>query len=199
MKFYIKTSKGFYKNALYGNTFSKNKNNAFMFDDFKDASLVLHALLVNGAQGQILKEGDNMKNSNEVNALLDIAQKSIFGAAGAAENPKSSVIQVVIVEPLTTPYKMLIPNTLETFTEIVSGHYENIFIGRTTRGGKIGIIVNAEGGVLGLPFNRKLMTIDVITGTFFITAYNKNNEHISLTDKEAEFYINRFSPVEVYI
>lgn len=123
--------------------------------------------------------------------------------ADAEKNPTSDLIQVVIVKPFEKPYKDMIPNTLEAFNKIVGGYIENLFFGQTAKGARLGIVLNEEGKILDLPFNRKILgskgLLDVTCGTFFITAYNMKGENISLTDKEAEKWIRRFEGIEVYL
>lgn len=136
--------------------------------------------------------------------LMKMAFKVVQEAEKDAEkNPTSELIQVVIVEPFKKPYKKVIPNKLETFNKIVGGHIENLFFGQTAKGARLGIILNEEGKLLDLPFNRKLLgskgIVDIAVGTFFITAYNMRGENISLTDLEAEKYIKRFTAMEVYL
>lgn len=121
----------------------------------------------------------------------------------AEKHPTSEMIQVVIVEPFKKPYKKVIPNTLEAMNEIVGGYIENLFIGETPTGAKAGVVINEEGKLLDLPFNRRILGNrgfqDVLVGRFFITAYNMQGENISLTDQQAEWYIKRFTAMEVYI
>lgn len=133
--------------------------------------------------------------------LLALAAKYVAEAEkDAAENPTSDSIQVVIVEPNKEPYKEMIPNTLQAFNDIVGGYIENIFTGtKTAKGGSIGIVLNEEGKLIGLPFNRRIINFDIIAGTFFITAYNLQGDNVSLSDQDAEKMIKRFKNTEVYI
>jgi hypothetical protein len=113
------------------------------------------------------------------------------------------MIQVVIVEPFKKPYKKTIPNTLAAMKKIVGGYIENLFIGETETGARLGIVLNEEGKLIDLPFNRKVIGsrgfLDNVVGTFFITAYNLQGDAISLSDKQAERYIKRFTAMEVYV
>ena len=145
-----------------------------------------------------------MNKKYEYEDLMKMAFEVVQKAEKEAEvNPTSDVIQVVIVEPAKKPYKKIIPNTLEAFNKIVGGHIENLFIGQTAKGARVGIILNEEGKLLDLPFNRKFLgtrgIMDIAVGTFFITAYNMKGENISLIDSEAEKYIKRFTALEVYL
>lgn len=145
-----------------------------------------------------------MKNDHEFEKLVGLAQQIYREAEiNAAENPTTPEIQVVIVEPFETPYKAKIENNLDTFNKLVDGYIENIFIGATRKGARVGLIVNEEGKLQSLPFNRRLLghngQYEILVGTIIVTAYNMQGDNISLTDQEAETYIKRFTPVEVYL
>jgi Domain of unknown function (DUF3846) len=141
-----------------------------------------------------------MNNNYKTLELIEMARKFLNEAEADAErNPTSEQIQIVIVEPDQKPYKAIIPNGLDAFQKIVGGYIENIFIGRTKKGAKVGVVLNEEGKLEGLPFNRQLVGFDFLVGTFFITAYNLEGNNISLTNEEVEKYIKLFSPIEVYL
>lgn len=146
-----------------------------------------------------------MKNNDKsMDDLLMLAMKVVQEAdANAAANPTSKEIQIVIVEPNKRPYKKMIPNTLAAMKEIVEGYIENLFIGETEKGARIGITLNEEGKLIGLPFNRRLIgsrgAFDVLVGNVFITAYNLQGDAISLNDDECEKLIKKFTTLEVYI
>jgi hypothetical protein len=141
-----------------------------------------------------------MNNNYKNLELIEIARKFVEEAeADAKRNPSSEKLQVVIVEPDKKPYKAIIDNSLEAFNKIVGGYIENLFIGRTQKGAKVGIVLNEEGKLIELPYNRHIVGLDILVGTFFITAYNLEGDNISLTDEEAEKYIRAFSPIEIYL
>jgi hypothetical protein len=119
-------------------------------------------------------------------------------AENAAENPTTSEILVVIVDPGKAPYKLMIPNELNVFNTLVGGYIEIVTI-RYGFEKSIAITLNEEGKLLNLPFNRRIVNFDVLVGTFFITAYNVYGNNISLTEAEAEFYIKRFLGTEVIL
>jgi hypothetical protein len=132
--------------------------------------------------------------------LIEIAKKYIEEAEINAElNPTSDSIQVVIVEPHKKPYKAIIDNDLDAFQKIVGGYIENFFIGTTEKGARLAIVLNEEGKLEELPYNRHIVGLDILVGTLFITAYNLEGDNISLTDEEVEKYIRIFSPIEVYL
>ena len=145
-----------------------------------------------------------MESKQDLYYLVGVA-KQIYEEAerNAIQNPTTKMIQVVIVEPFKKPYKKTIPNTLEQFNELVGGYIENVFIGATERNAKIGLLVNEEGKLKNLPFNRKIFyyngNFEILVGRIVITAYNGQGDNISLTDQEAEKYIKRFTQTEIYI
>lgn len=136
--------------------------------------------------------------------LFELARKAVAEAeANAAANPSSKKIKVVIVEPGRFPYKKLIDNSLDSFQAIVSGYIENLFIGRTKKDARVGIVLNEEGKLIGLPFNRTIFNKrnganDWLAGTVFITAYNGEGDNVSLTDAECDDYIRKFSSLDIY-
>lgn len=132
--------------------------------------------------------------------LIHLAKQVVQEAeANAKANPTSNHIQVVVVEPMKKPYKKTISNNLDSMREIVGGWIENVFIGETDTGARLGIVLNEEGKLIGLPFNRKITGFDILVGTFFITAYNLQGDNVSLTDEQAECFIRQFQPMEVYL
>lgn len=132
--------------------------------------------------------------------LLKLATQVVAQAeANAKDNPTSDEIQVVIVEPMKKPYKKTIKNELGKFNDIVGGYMENHFLGNTPTGARLALVCNEDGLRLELPFNRQIVGRFPIVGTFCLTAYNYEGDNVSLTDKQAEALIRRFSSVEVYV
>jgi hypothetical protein len=141
-----------------------------------------------------------MTNNFEDELLLDLARKVVEEAErDAAINPTSDEILIVVVEPNKKPYSKIMKNDLKAMNKIVGGYIEIINIGTSPKGGTIAITMNEEGKLKGLPVNRLIVGFDILVGTFFITAYNKQGDNISLSKQEADYYIKRFSPVEVYL
>jgi hypothetical protein len=143
----------------------------------------------------------NMEKTND--ELIRLAKEYVEKAEqDAQQNPTSDEIQVVVVEPTKKPYKKMMPNTIEAMNELVGGYIELIRIGNTETGGNIAMIMNEEGKLMGLPMNRIIFArngvSDVLVGTFFITAYNMQGDHVSLNDAECERLIKRFKGMEVY-
>jgi hypothetical protein len=118
-------------------------------------------------------------------------------------NPSSDFIQVVIVEPFKKPYKKTIANNLDAMQAIVNGYIEHVTIGETETGAKITVVVNEEGKLQDLPYNRRIFGtggfFDDLVGTFFITSINLVGENVSLSDAQAEKHIKIFKGIEVYL
>jgi hypothetical protein len=146
---------------------------------------------------------NNTTEEEDIERLIRLAAQVVEEAeANAAENPTSEEILVVIVEPMKKPYQKVIPNNLEAFKDIVGGWIENVTIGSTATGARISIVVNEEGKLIGLPYNRRIIGrggSDILVGTFFITAYNLEGDNVTLTEEQADKFIKRFAPLEVYL
>lgn len=135
-----------------------------------------------------------------IEELLRLAQQILDEAEENAEaNPTSEHIQVVIVEPMKKPYKKTIKNELGKFNDIVGGYIENVFIGHTDTGAKLGVVINEDGIRLDLPFNRRIVGRYNLLGNMCITAYNYEGDNVSLTNDQADQLINQFSSTRVYL
>lgn len=134
-------------------------------------------------------------------SLLELAKRIVDEAEQDAEkNPTSEEIQIVVVEPQKTPYKKTIPNNLEAMHDIVGGYIEIVRMNQKTQNGaELIITVNEEGKIIGLPFNRNIMGFDILAGTFFISAANKQGDNVSIDDITANRLIKQFSGIEVYL
>ena len=101
---------------------------------------------------------------------------------------KEKEIQVLIVEPGRKPYVKRIPNTLETLQATVGGLIQVLYISADP----VAVIVNDEGKLLGLPWNRPLFDedgemYDIIAGTFLVTGITKE-DFGSLSDSLIDKY-----------
>ena len=76
-------------------------------------------------------------------------------------------MKVLVIEPHKKPYTQEVEHTLENLQRIVDGLIEPIYLD------DVAIVVNEEGKINGLPFNRALRDenrriLDLLFGTFFI-------------------------------
>lgn len=138
----------------------------------------------------------NFKESQLLELARDYAKKA---TQNAEANPTEDSIQIVVVEPGEKPFKHVIPNNLESMSDIVGGYIEIVNMKRLERGITLILTLNEEGKLLSLPFNRRVVNFDILVGTFFISAYNMLGDNVSLTDEECEKLIRQFSPIEVHI
>jgi hypothetical protein len=210
MRFYIDSDQGFYKDFILG-SFVPTKEEAHYFEQYEEAKHMKKALKeVDNITGLVIiaeedEEDDEIDNEDEFLFHMLALAKSVVEEAetNAAANPSTDEIQVVIVEPDTKPYKQVIKNDLDTKQMLVGGWLENVFIGETETGAKLGIVLNEEGKLIGLPENRKIIGrgggSDVLVGNLFITAYNYEGDAVSLSDDLANSVIERFTTKNVYL
>ena len=83
-------------------------------------------------------------------------------------------MKVLVIEPHKKPYEKDVDHTLESLQGIVGGLIEPIYLD------DVAIIVNVEGKVNGMSFNRALRdenrrTVDLMFGTFFICGLGEEN------------------------
>lgn len=114
---------------------------------------------------------------------------------------KEKEIKVIIAEPMKEAYVATIKNELSSLQEVVDGYIETL---QFTDEDKVIIICNEEGKIDGLPLNRAITddkgTIwEIIAGTMIIVGDDyANGEFASLTDEQAEKYLNQFLKPEVF-
>jgi hypothetical protein len=140
---------------------------------------------------------------DEESKLIKLAKQVVDKAeANAKDDPKTDQILVVVVEPDKRPYKKMITNDLEAMQKIVGGWIEHVTIGERPNGTRLGIILNEEGKLVGLPFNRRIVGsggIDDFVGNIFIAAHNLEGDTVSLTDAECDYFIKKFKTIEVIL
>jgi uncharacterized protein DUF3846 len=143
------------------------------------------------------------KDIEQEQNLLKLAAEVVEQAEkNAAEDPTSPEILIVMVEPNKRPYKLTVKNDLETFKAIVGGWVEHVSIAQRPNGSRIGIFLNEEGKLIGLPENRLIIGSrggDEFVGTFCIVAHNLEGDTVTLTDAEADKYIKLFGPRHVVL
>lgn len=90
-------------------------------------------------------------------------------------------IRILVVEPNKEPYQLKIEHKLENLQRVVGGLIEFVELEHN-----VDLICNEEGKLNNLEFNR-VITNDVICGTFFIAGHHKG-ETISLSKKQIKKY-----------
>lgn len=110
-------------------------------------------------------------------------------------------MQVVIVEPEKKPVVQNIDSGLASMQQIVGGTIQAVYPFEEP----VALICNDEGKLLNLPLNRALRDsngaiYDIVAGTFFLCAAPADSDHFeSLTDKQAQAYMERFAVPEQFI
>lgn len=101
-------------------------------------------------------------------------------------------LRTLIVEPGMAPRVADIEDTLQAKQEAVGGLIE--MVAPPIHTDDAVLIVNEEGKLIGLPFNRLIRLadgtpLDVVAGTFLILRAPEDSEDFnSLTDKQIEIY-----------
>ena len=110
-------------------------------------------------------------------------------------------MQVVIVEPEKKPVVQNIDGALASMQQIVGGNIQAVYPFEEP----VALICNDEGMLLNLPLNRALRDssgaiYDIVAGTYFLCAAPANSDRFeSLTDEQAQAYLERFAVPEQFI
>lgn len=108
-------------------------------------------------------------------------------------------ITVLVVEPEKNPYKKEISNDLKSLQHEVGGYIECVYPFEEP----VAIVVNEEGKLDGLPFNRALRDgngeiYDIVAGTFLIVGLTEE-DFGSLSEDLIQQFSDYFSPPEVFL
>lgn len=117
-----------------------------------------------------------------------IGFKSIDFDESKAHKP-DDLLKIVCVEPNRPPFISEVDNDLKSLQRAVDGHMETVYMGDSTI-----LICNEEGKVKGMDCNRRVGD-DVIAGSFLIVGED-GEDFRSLTDEEAQRYMERFAQPE---
>ena len=110
-------------------------------------------------------------------------------------------MQVVIVEPEKKPVVQNIGSGLASMRQIIGGSIQAVY----PFDEPVALICNDEGKLLNLPLNRALRDsngaiYDIVAGTFFLCATPADSDRFeSLTDEQAQTYMERFAMPEQFI
>jgi hypothetical protein len=107
-------------------------------------------------------------------------------------------MNVLVVEPMKTPYLKDIEPGLHSLQQEVGGYIEAIYPYEEP----VGLVCNEEGKLEGLPLNRAIYRddgeiIDIIAGTFLIVGLSEDN-FAELSSELAEKYAKLFESPEVF-
>ena len=110
-------------------------------------------------------------------------------------------MKVLMVEPGKAPYETEIEGGLESLQKAVGGSIQAVY----PYDDPVALICNDEGKLLNLPPNRALRDCngaiyDIVAGTFFLCAASADSDRFeSLTDEQAQTYMERFAMPEQFI
>lgn len=112
---------------------------------------------------------------------------------------KEEKITVVVVEPGEEPYTKVIDNTLESLQHEVDGYIEML---TTDYNRNLYLVVNEEGKIQRKTINRVYYydgdIVDVICGTFFVTARSNSGNNESLTEEQIKETMERYAIPETF-
>ena len=108
-------------------------------------------------------------------------------------------IKVIVLEPMKEAYVRVIGNDLRSMQDVVDGKIEVIFPFENG----VGLIVNEEGKINGLPLNRAIFNsegkiIDIIAGTAFLCDCS-GEEMLGLSDENIKTCLERFRFPEMFV
>ena len=106
-------------------------------------------------------------------------------------------MRILVIEPHKKPYTQEVEHTLENLQGIVGGLIEPIYLD------DVAIVVNEEGKINGLPFNRALRDenkriLDLLFGTFFICGLGEE-DFTDIPEQAIPKYSRMFSRNEFLI
>ncbi len=106
-------------------------------------------------------------------------------------------MKVLIVEPMKPCEAREIPDTLVAMRDIVGGDIDATYPFTEP----VAVVFNAQGKLLGLPYNRPLMNesglpYDIVCGTFFLAGVGAE-DFVSLTDDQIQRYKSLYDNVVV--
>lgn len=118
-------------------------------------------------------------------------------AGNHMENP--SAMTVLLVEPEKHPQVVEIGSDLKSLQNAVGGMIEAVYPFEEN----VGLIVNEEGKLSGLPLNRALKdengeVLDVMAGTFLVTGLSEEG-FCSLTKEQTEKFEKEFHQPEAFV
>ncbi len=123
-----------------------------------------------------------------------IPNEDRFHVIPLEQQTEDNQLRVLVVEPGKTPYAKQIENDFRAMQKLVDGCIEFVALPKSD----CHLYCNDEGKLTGMPGNRRLDNGDIICGTFFICAGDKNGNDISLNDEQIQRYTERFREPEHY-
>lgn len=139
-------------------------------------------------RGHSLSVSDVVLTENGAFFCDTIGFKEIDFDESKAHKP-DSLLKIVYVEPNRPPFVSEVGNDLKSLQRAVAGYIEPIYMGDGTI-----LVGNEESKLKGMEGNRHIGE-SIIAGPFFIVGEDGDNFR-SLTDEEAQWYMERFAEPE---
>ena len=179
--------------SLYNEVFMGNVDSNTLEDVFKKFNTDGHPL----HRGHPLSVSDVVKleeNTDSLESGFYYCDSIGFAKIDFDESlvhKQDNLMQVVYVEPHRKPFVSEIEHTLDAEQKAVGGLIELVYNEDGTA-----IICNEEGKLIGLDGNRRIGNgSSIIAGSFFVVGLTED-DFCSLTDEEAQKYMERFSEPE---
>lgn len=117
----------------------------------------------------------------------------------AKETPRQEKMTVLVVEPERRPYKKAIEPGLRSLQAEVGGYIEAVYPYEDT----VALLVNEEGKIEGLPYNRVLRNedgkiYDIVAGTFLVVGLGEE-DFSSLTPEQISKFEELFQTPDVFV
>ncbi len=119
--------------------------------------------------------------------------------ADSIQEESTSEMTVLVVHPEKRPEIITLRNELSVLQDAVGGMIQVVYPFQDV----IGLIMNEEGKLLGLPLNRALRTedgeiYDIIAGTFLVVGLTED-DFCSLSSESQEKYSRLFQTPEMFM
>lgn len=106
-------------------------------------------------------------------------------------------ITCLLVEPMKRPKKITMDNGLRNFQDKVGGLIDVVGMSPT-----VDLIINDEGKLMQLPFNRALRDADgepydIVAGTFLVVSHDDEGYFTSLSDEDMKEWNEYYKDPEV--
>ena len=179
--------------SLYNEVFKGDIESNSLEDVFKKFNTDGHPL----HRGHLLSVSDVVKLEENIDGLetgfyyCDNIGFAKIDFDESLVHKQDNLMQVVYVEPHRKPFVSEIEHTLDAEQKAVGGLIELVYNEDGTA-----IICNEEGKLIGLDGNRRIGDgSSIIAGSFFVVGLTED-DFCSLTDEEAQKYMERFSEPE---
>lgn len=177
-----------YKNVYYGDVEAEDLEDVYrLFNDNRPRTFQGHSLSKSDVV-QVCNEDEDLVTPNGSYFVQDVGFEKIDFDSSKAQEQEG--MRVVYVTPNNRPLDIRIGTNLGDMQNAVGGLIEPIFNDDGTV-----IIGNEEAKLIGMKGNRHLDYGGIIAGPFFVCG-DAGEEFRSLTDEEAEKYMQKYAEPE---